>query len=268
MLQAHSFLWHYLWVAPNVLLFVEGILVWRRGSVRRYPWFVAFALLGTIGQLCVYAADIAPSVSGPTFWRVDWGSLLVETFLKFAIIGGIFSQVFEPYPSVSRLSRLLVRGFGGALVLVAALAAAFAHSDSSFRLISGAHLLEQTGFMIESGLIVFLFLFAAYFHLSLDRASFGILLGLGISACVHLATWAVAANAGLPPAKRVFLDFANMGTYHLCVLIWFYYLLVPQRVPAKPAVPPKDPSAGQPPGQKPEDELEEWNRELERLIHQ
>jgi hypothetical protein len=47
-----------------------------------------------------------------------------------------------------------------------------------------------------------------------------------------------------------------MGTYHICVLIWFYYLLVPQKVAAKPAV------------SLPEDNLAVWNRELERLIHQ
>ena len=26
------------------------------------------------------------------------------------------------------------------------------------------------------------------------------------------------------------LDFVNMATYHVCVLIWFYYLLVPGKV--------------------------------------
>lgn len=264
MLKAHSFLWHYLWVAPNVLLFAGGIVFWRRENARRYPWFIAFALVGTIGQLCVYIADVSPTVSGPTFWRVDWASLLIETLLKFAIIGGIFLQVFEPYPSVWRLGRLLARILGVVLVLAASLAAAYARPDSSFPLIAGAHLLEQTGFLIETGLIVFLFLFAAYFKLRLDRTSFAILLGLGISACVHLATWALSANAVLPPTKRVALDFVDMGTYHICVLIWLYYLLVPQKVEGRTTVPSNAPSLGL----GPQESLEVWNRELERLIHQ
>jgi len=206
--------------------------------------------------LAVFAADVAPSVSAENFWRIDWAALLVESLLKFLVIGEIFSKVFSPYPSISRLGRIAVSGFGAALVLIAGLIAGFAHGDSTMRLISGAHLLEQTVFVIESGLIVFLFVFAAYFHLSWDRLSFGILLGLGISACEHLATWAIIANASPSAEARTLFAFLNMGTYHFCVLIWFYYLLVPQKVVAKSTVP------------LPENNLAVWNRELERLLQQ
>jgi len=50
-----------------------------------------------------------------------------------------------------------------------------------------------------------------------------------------------------------------MGTYHGCVLLWFYYLLVPKHIPPKP---PDSP----PPPEGPLD-LEVWNQELERLLH-
>jgi len=73
---------------------------------------------------------------------------------------------------------------------------------------------------------------------------------------VHLATWAVLANTNLSTANRHYLDFLNMATYHACVLIWFYYLLVPQKAVIKSAVP------------LPENNLAVWNRELERLLHQ
>ena len=73
---------------------------------------------------------------------------------------------------------------------------------------------------------------------------------------MHLGTWAVLANDGLLPTKRDLFDFLNMATYHICVLIWFYYLLVPRKVAAKSAVP------------LPENNLGVWNRELERLLHQ
>ncbi len=44
-----------------------------------------------------------------------------------------------------------------------------------------------------------------------------------------------------------------MATYHVCVLIWFYYLLVPQKSAAASAAPV------------PENSLAIWNQELERL---
>jgi hypothetical protein len=255
MLQAHSSLWNYLWVAPNAFLLALALLIWRRSPSLKFPTFLAFAVLSATGQLAVFAADIAPSVTPENFWRIDWISLLVESFLKLAVIGEIFSRVLNPYPSVGRFGRVFVSGLGGALVLLAVLAAAYSRGDSTVHLISGAHILEQTTFIIESGLILFLFLFAAYFGLTWDRLSFGVLLGLGISSCVHLATWAVVANASPSSQERTLLAFLNMATYHLCVLVWFYYLLVPSKATSTAAAP------------LPESNLDVWNRELERLVH-
>ncbi len=157
---------------------------------------------------------------------------------------------------MARLGRQLIRGLGVVLVLAAALLAAYAPMDNIVGIIGGAHLLEQAIYLVESGLLLFIFLFAGYFSLRLSRPVLGIALGLAISACVHLACWAVLANGGLPDWKRNILDFLNMATYHACVLMWFYYLLVPGKVVAKSAVP------------LPENNLAVWNRELERLLQQ
>lgn len=254
MLQAHSFLWHYLWVAPNLLLLVLARFLWRRGVVRQFPAFLAFAILGAVGQLVVYAAAILPSVSGPTFWRVDWADLILEGILKFALIGEIFALVFGAYASLARLGKTFIRGTGIVLVFVAAVAAAYT-PKSEVGIISGAFLLEQTTYLIECGVLVSIFLFSTYFHLTWPRQVFGIALGLSISACIHLATWAMFENSGLPRSTRVVLTFVNMATYHVCVLLWFYYLLVPHKVATKSAVP------------LPENNLDVWNRELERFVH-
>lgn len=255
MLQAHSFLWHYLWVAPNALLVVLGFLIWKNGLHKKFPAFFAFVVFGAVGQLAVYAADVVPSVSAETFWRVDWASLLIEGTLKFVLVGEIFAQVFGSYASLARLGRLLIRGVGVTLVLTAAIAAAYTPKDGLFGIVSGAHILEQTIYLIEAGLLIFIFSLSAYFRLTLNRPIFGIALGLSISACVHLAAWAVISSGSLDNLTRYHLDFFSMATYHVCVLIWFYYLLVPQKGPAKSLVP------------LPENNLDVWNRELERLVH-
>jgi len=256
MLQAHSFLWHYLWVAPSALLLVLAARLWRLGLHKQYPLFLALGIVSAIEQLTLYACDLAPSVGAETWWQIFWAGLLVEGVLKFALVGEIFSQVFGAYASVANLGKLLIRGVGAVLVLTAAVAAAYAPKDSLFGIVSGAHLLEQAIYLIEAGLLVFMFFLSSYFRLSFNRPLFGIALGLSISACVHLATWAVATNAGLPTGKQVILDFVNMGTYHFCVLIWIYYLLVPRKASATIAVP------------LPENNLAVWNRELERLVQQ
>ncbi len=255
MLQAHSLLWHYLWVAPSVYLFVLGLLAVRRDYWRQVPAFILFALVCAPGQLSVYAADVIPSVSPVNFWRVDWLNLCIETLLKFFVVGEVFSRIFNPYPSISNLGKHLVRSTGVLFVFVAAAVAAMSQGDSTVRLISGAHLLELTVFIVQSGLILSIFLLGAYFHMPWDRFSFGILLGFGVAACVHLATWAAATNLAPTSYQRTLLDFANMAAYHISVIIWFYYLLVPHKAAEKSAV------------SLPENNLSVWNRELERLIH-
>ena len=63
------------------------------------------------------------------------------------------------------------------------------------------------------------------------------------------------ANAELSLHQRTLLDFLNMATYHVCVLIWFYYLLIPEKSAATAV-------------SLPENNLAIWNRELERLLQQ
>jgi hypothetical protein len=254
MLQAHSSLWHYLWVAPNILLSLLAFLMWRRGLHRKYPVFFTFSFVAAIGQLILYAADMMPWVSAEAFWHVLWSGLVVEAFVKFFLIGELFAHIFGPYPSLAKLGKVLIRGIGAVLVFIATVAAALSPVSNSHVIVSGPHLLEQTIYLIESGLLLSIFLFSAYFRLSSERTSLGICFGLAVSAFIHLATWAFAANNSSRQVS-VWLDFINMVTYHVCVLIWFYYLLVPREVTTKSAVP------------LPENNLDVWNRELERLVH-
>jgi hypothetical protein len=257
MLQAHSFLWHCLWLAPNLLLLVLAALIWRRKSHKQCPAFLIFAVVTAVEQFTLYAADNLHSVSALTWWRVFWASLVVEALIKFTLIGEIFGRVFGLYPSLAKLGKLLISGVGVVLVMLATVAAAYTGKDNPNWIVSGAHILEQTIYLIECGLILFLFVFAGYFKLGWSRSVFGITLGLGISACVHLATWALMANGNFPAQYRISLDFLNMATYQVCVLIWFYYLIVPARSVSRAEDPPPL-----------EHNLEVWNRELERLIQQ
>jgi hypothetical protein len=254
MLQAHSYLWHYLWIAPNVLLLVLAVLIWRRGLHKQFPLFLIFAVVAATVQLALYAADILPSVSAEAWWRFFWAGSLVEALVKFALIGEIFGCVFGQYPSVSRLGKRVISGVGAALVLIATVAAAYSPIDNpNYTVISRAHILDQTIYMVECGVLLSIFLLASHFRLRWNHRVFGIALGLGISACVHLADWAVTSSGALYH-KRELLDFLNMATYHICVLIWFYYLLGRPKVAATSAV------------FLPEHTLSVWNQELERLL--
>jgi hypothetical protein len=256
MLQAHSFLWHYLWLAPHVLQVALAILIWRRGLHKLFPFFLAYTIFEAIEEFTLYGMDISPTISGETYWRALYAGLIIEGLLRFGAIGELFLRLLRPWPALGRLGNRLISGTGAVLVLLAVLAAAYAPIDNpQHAIISRAHILEQTLFIIQCGLVLFLFLFAAYFRLAWNNRTFGIALGLGILSCEHMATWAVMASGALLN-RRDLLDLFNMATYHVCVLIWFYYFLIPNGPATTSAVP------------LPENNLAIWNRELERLLQQ
>lgn len=105
MLQAHSLLWHYLWIGPNVFLLGLVVLCLRNKLYRKFPVFLIFAIVVATEQLILYIADVSSSVSGKTFWQVFWAGLLVEALVKFALIGEIFSRVFSQYSSLAGLGK-------------------------------------------------------------------------------------------------------------------------------------------------------------------
>lgn len=254
MLQPHSFLWHYLWLGPQFLQGALVIILWRRRLNKQFPVFFAYLIFGATEQVTLYVMDVLPSVSVTTWWLAFSVGLVIEGFIRLGVMGELFFHLLEPRPAIAQVGRRLITCAGALLVLLATLAAAYAPLDAhQFALGYRATILQQTLYMIESGLILFLFLFAACFHLRWRKPTLGIGLGRGISASVHLATWAVMTS-GVPNDKRNLLDFLNMATYQVCVLIWFYFLLVPQKSSTTYAV------------SLPENSLDIWNRELERLL--
>jgi len=255
MLQAHSFLWHYLWLAPQCLELGLTLVLWWRGTWRRFPVFFSYLVFAAIEQIILYVLDISPKVTWQTWWRAFWAGTIVEAMLKFGVVAELLHYLLRPWPALASVGRHFISVMGVLLVLVAAVAAAFTAPDNTHWLISGSHTLMQTIYITEAGLILSVFLLAAYFHIPWERVRFGIALGLGVAWCEHLAAWALLATGALT-LRRELLDFLNLATYHVAVLIWLYYLLAPLKEMPKSAV------------SLPENSLAVWNRELERLIQQ
>jgi hypothetical protein len=230
MLQPHSLLWHYLWVGPEALLAILALLAWRRGLHKVFPAFFVYLVFEPVQELTLYVMDVVPLGSVHAYWSVAIAGLMIEVLVKLAVIWEIFSHLVRPEPAVSEIGKRQIVGTGVGL-LIFALAAAMHAPIMNFAIMSYTWILGQSIYLVEAGILLFIFLFAAKFQLAWDRQFFGISLGLGISACVGLGVFAICANGFFFP-KRYLLDFLEMGTYHICVLIWFYYLLSagPQRL--------------------------------------
>jgi len=121
-----------LWIAPNLLLAVLAVLMWRRGLHKRFPVFWIYALFEAIQWAILYPLDLLPSVAPETFWRAYWLSLLVEALVTFALVSEIFTKCFPALSPASHGWPSSCRCTGVLLVIVAAVTAAYAPIDNLF----------------------------------------------------------------------------------------------------------------------------------------
>src|SRR5258708_20974997 len=125
-MQGHTFLWHYVWLAPHLLQAVLAVLLWRRGVHRRFPVFFAYLIFEAVEVLTLYGMDIAPAVSGWTWWLACCIGLFIEGLLRLAVIGELFFHLLRSRPAIAKVGGRVITCAGAVLVLLATVAAAYA----------------------------------------------------------------------------------------------------------------------------------------------
>ena len=104
---------------------------------------------------------------------------MLEVVIKFVVIGEVFTHLLRRYPSAWRTGQETLTGVG-ILLGLRQHHRGLRKSTASW-IISTTRVLGRSASVVQCGLIVFLFLFAAHFHLKWERPVFGIALGLGIT---------------------------------------------------------------------------------------
>src|SRR5882724_11190808 len=89
-MHAHSFLWHYLWLAPHALQIAVAIVMVRRRLVREFPVFFAYTLFQIVEEGTLFILDHSPAIRPLTYWYAHWVGLAVDVPLRFAIIAESF----------------------------------------------------------------------------------------------------------------------------------------------------------------------------------
>jgi hypothetical protein len=247
-----SWLRYYLWIAPHVLLIAVLVAMFRRKLHRQFPIFFTYTAFEILQFLTLFVAEYLPSVSRKQYYMMFSFGSAISTILRFGILYEVFVHVFRNYPALDRSARVSFR-WAAIILLVAAIAFSLGKSgDHVDRMLSVVSVFDRTFSIVQCGLLLFLFLFSRYFSISWKSHAFGIALGFGIFASVELATSAIRSQVGV--SGNQILDFVTMGTYHLCVLIWLFYMLAREQ-------PPKYNSKDLP-----DHDLDTWNHELQRLI--
>jgi hypothetical protein len=171
--------------------------------------------------------------------------------LRFGVIDEVSRDLFRESRVLKVAARRLLQCVAGLLIVIGIVLAIYSPGNNTVRWRNGVSVVNRGAAMVQCGLLLSLLLFSYLLGLTWRRPAFGITLGLGILTSIDLATSALRAEF-TSAAARELLNSLVTGSAFVCVSIWIGYLLVPERNPALVAV-----VSG--------DEVESWNKELQRL---
>ena len=160
----HTFLWHYLWLAPHALQIAIAAVMIRRRLVAEYPVFFIYTVFEVVQGITLFALDHSSLVAPEDYWKAHWTSLALSGVLRFALIYEICSHIFHNYLALEKFIRLLYRWVAVILFLVAAVISAYAPTHDRYWYLTGMYAVNRAVSLIQIGLLVFLFAFSAYFR--------------------------------------------------------------------------------------------------------
>jgi hypothetical protein len=246
------FLRYYLWIAPHILLGLVLISSLRKRLYKQLPFFFFYVAFELVDFLVLFTVSrvVTPSSISVYVWFLTGGAVisgLVQLALLYELAQAlIFSRT--PLKGISgRVSRWTLAG----LLLIAAMASGSLHEVSRQSITNAFQILDFSSNLIRAGMLVVLLLFSRALHIVWRNRLTGVALGFGVSACINLAAAALRSEFG--KSAFVAVDITEMAAFHVGVLVWLFYLYVPDRSPA---------FAGMGLGKS---DIQLWDQELQRM---
>jgi hypothetical protein len=243
-----------LWILGGILEIVLSFQIVRKRLQSDFPFFLLFISSDACFTIVLFVLAKLPGNHVTLWWDLYVPRLAITTFLRFCVIYEVFEYIFRSHPTLNRMGKTAFRASLVGFLLAAVGAAALTQNHEQYRLMTILHLLEQTASIVQVGLLASLFVISAYLSLAWRNFAFGIALGTGFDSTINLAVVAIKAQFGL--TGNPYLNVVTVGTYDVCVLMWIFYLLAPERPRFKHT------------GQMPQHDLELWNEELQRMTRQ
>ena len=239
---------HDVWVAGIGVQILLMLVLISKKTWQKYPAFSAYAFFNLFEATITFAVRGQPTVYFDTYWICE----AIGVVLGLAVVREIFTNMCLPHPALRKLATIIFRM---AVIALSALACAVIYMQSGdVRGIAKAVLLAaEAARLVELGLIMFLFLSASAFGLHWRQHVFGIALGLGMFAAVELVN--VTFIGHVSSTMVAAFNLARGISFSTSLLIWFGYLIVPERTASNAEIPKRA-------------QLEQWNQAVMELISQ
>ena len=224
------FVRYYLWIAPHVVLAIVLFASLKKRLHKELPVFCTFTVFETLRFVLLFTVSrfITASSIGVYLWFLTC-TAAIGIPLQLAVIYELAHNLIFSRTSVERILRPVFTWTVAGLVLFAALTSGSLRDISREKIWNGFEVLDFSSGLVQVGILVALFLFSRVLQVSWRSRATGVALGFGVSACISLAAAAVRSGLGKPAFIAV--DIAQMAAFHVSVVIWLIYLLLPDRAP-------------------------------------
>jgi hypothetical protein len=209
-----------LWVTHPILqLALAGAMV-RNKLHRLFPVFFAYICFQIFAFCLIFPMNKWGHFSYTQYFWCYWACSAVNLVLGFMVIYEIFLDVFRPYHTLKDLGSVLFKWAALVMSLVGFVVAASSPLGEQGPIVQAVITVTRCVRVAQVGLILFLLVFSRYLGVSWKQHSFGISLGLGLSAGVELGSLAFHVSGH---ASEVMVHVTNLVAYNIAILIWFTY---------------------------------------------
>jgi hypothetical protein len=213
-------LWGIAWLGTVFL----GTLIFRKDLHREYPIFFAFLIAGIVTDLLNFVALL---LSYRMYYFTYWTGSAVMAFLGFAVLHEIFRHIFRPFEDLRSFGSALFRWSTLVLLMIGAIMAISAAPVTKSPVTSFIFTIDRSVCLMQCGLVFFICLFARQLGLGEGHRVFGISVGFGVTASIHLV--AVAVRWKFPSAiSGQVLNTTYMVASIISITIWFIYMYRPE----------------------------------------
>jgi len=225
-----SFLRYYLWVAPHVVLGFVLLTSLQKRLHKELPVFCVFTVFEILRFVLLFAVSrlVTDSSIGVYLWFLT-STAAIDAALQLAVVYELTQKLIFSRTSLGGTLRPVFMWTVAGLVLLAAATSGSLRDISREKIGNGFEILDFSSGLVEVGILVALFLFSRVLRISWRSRATGVALGFGVSACIDLA--AAALRSGLGRSVFIAVDITQMASFHVSVVIWLIYLLLPDRAP-------------------------------------
>ena len=220
------FLRYYLWIVPEALCGLALAITIRKKLHLRFPAFATLLAFNSAVELLVSITFVLffPQ-SAYRWWLVldITATFILEVFVLYEIA----VQILSSRPALGRIFQPFPRLTAAVLVLFATILAALIPQTAREQALNIFHTLGFGMNLIAIGLLLGMALYTRFLGISWRGLPAGIALGFGVVAATDLAALPLMAQLGR--SAYIPIDVVRMFSFHVCVVIWLVYLLLPEK---------------------------------------